>query len=155
MKTLLSSPIEMTNGSNMLVVDREVVASPLKQEILRLNEENYYLKLEVIKLVSTLKGTPISGGGSDLSRKRKQPATESEPSVKDSPFVATPDEMDCFSLIDIPPDTPQLATDFSRIRQLPLTPSSKIDYTSNNDTNDFLFIDSNDVENTFNTFISS
>lgn len=152
----------MTNGSagvtgNMLIVEPEVVASPLKQEILRLNEENYYLKLEVIKLVSTLKGTGSSLGE---SKKRKLP-TESEDSdsisVRDSPYIATPNEIDCFSLIDIPPDTPleDNPADFKKMRQLPLSSTLQLDFPPSNDTNDFLFIDSNDVENTFNAFIAS
>lgn len=52
-----------TNASNtstkatarMVEIDPEIVHNPIKQNILKINEENYYLKLEVIRLVSNLK----------------------------------------------------------------------------------------------------
>ncbi|GAV27545.1 hypothetical protein PMKS-001013 [Pichia membranifaciens] len=40
----------------MIEVDCSIIHNPLKTEILKINEENYYLKLEVIRLVSNLKG---------------------------------------------------------------------------------------------------
>jgi hypothetical protein len=36
--------------------DCTIIHNPIKKDILKINEENYYLKLEVIRLVSTLKG---------------------------------------------------------------------------------------------------
>ena len=36
-------------------LDCSIIHNPIKQEILKINEENYYLKLEVIRLVSNLK----------------------------------------------------------------------------------------------------
>lgn len=173
---------------NMLVVEPEVVASPLKQEILRLNEENYYLKLEVIKLVSTLKGTsgppgtagtavpavPVgpegpegpesttggtAGRAPSDTRKRKLPPMDSDDSdtlsVRDSPFIATPNELECFSLIDIPPDTPHIPSgDFAKVRETPLG-AIKLDFGTPHDCNDFMFIDSADVENAFGAFVAS
>ncbi|KAG7795315.1 hypothetical protein KL929_004082 [Ogataea haglerorum] len=38
-----------------LDLEASIMNNPLKQQILKINEENYYLKLEVIKLVSDLK----------------------------------------------------------------------------------------------------
>lgn len=42
-------------NNKMIEIDCSVVHNPSKREILKINEENYYLKLEVIRLVSTLK----------------------------------------------------------------------------------------------------
>lgn len=45
-----------TNYNNkMIEVDCSIIHNPKKTEILKINEENYYLKLEVIRLVSNLK----------------------------------------------------------------------------------------------------
>ena len=46
----------VTNSNKMIEVDCSIIHNPLKTEILKINEENYYLKLEVIRLVSNLKG---------------------------------------------------------------------------------------------------
>lgn len=48
-----SAPVKAT--ARMVEIDSEIVHNPVKQNILKINEENYYLKLEVIRLVSNLK----------------------------------------------------------------------------------------------------
>lgn len=45
----------ITNSNKMIEVDCSIIHNPMKTEILKINEENYYLKLEVIRLVSNLK----------------------------------------------------------------------------------------------------
>ena len=49
-------PVATNSNNKMIEVDCSIIHNPLKTEILKINEENYYLKLEVIRLVSNLKG---------------------------------------------------------------------------------------------------
>ncbi|CDK27486.1 unnamed protein product [Kuraishia capsulata CBS 1993] len=52
-KPIAMAPKQEPKGLNVGSIN--VAANPLKQAIIKVNEENYYLKLEVIKLVSDLK----------------------------------------------------------------------------------------------------
>lgn len=50
-----------------LEVDASLMENPIKQQILRINEENYYLKLEVIRLVTDLKSFKSRRAGVDCA----------------------------------------------------------------------------------------
>ncbi|TID17638.1 hypothetical protein CANINC_004004 [Pichia inconspicua] len=66
--------------ARMVEIDSEIINNPIKQNILKINEENYYLKLEVIRLVSTLKSlrddlnttTSLTETHQDMDRKEKK-----------------------------------------------------------------------------------
>ena len=69
--------------------DCTIIHNPIKKDILKINEENYYLKLEVIRLVSTLKGlrevsTSVSSSTSPAPSPVPSPA-QSNPNPNPNP----------------------------------------------------------------------
>jgi hypothetical protein len=74
-----SNPNFNSNNNRMIEIDCSIIHNPLKKEILKINEENYYLKLEVIRLVSNLKGLrdeiqPIVEKRKSLKSNRSSPS---------------------------------------------------------------------------------
>lgn len=154
------------NGK-VLAVEPAVVASPLKQEILRLNEENYYLKLEVIRLVSSLKQQQQQQQGPEQQDETQQGDGGRPHSAKRRRLV-TPEsdnDSDCFALMNIPaeleaePETePTLAAlvdhDHDQGSLLDTGLQLRLDLSTPEPhaADDFLFLDNSDVDNAFAAF---
>ncbi|GMF01131.1 unnamed protein product [[Candida] boidinii] len=73
-------------SNNKAQLDQSIIANPVKQAILKINEENYYLKLEVIKLVSDLKSlrNEVLSNPSDIKQESNKTAEFLKPSVRNS-----------------------------------------------------------------------
>lgn len=81
--------------NKMIEVDCSIIHNPMKKEILKINEENYYLKLEVIRLVSNLKN--LRDEIQPIVEKRKKSNTNNTNSVTNTKNIpattTTPDAM--------------------------------------------------------------
>lgn len=97
--------------TRMVEIDSEIIHNPIKQSILKINEENYYLKLEVIRLVSNLKSlrdesntnNTLSDSQQDSDKKekktkkkikRKQKSISSPQSKIDDPIPSNQSNLD-------------------------------------------------------------
>ncbi|KAG0671731.1 hypothetical protein C6P40_003686 [Pichia californica] len=74
----------------MIEVDCSIIHNPIKTEILKINEENYYLKLEVIRLVSNLKSLRDEIQPIVDKRKLKSNKTSKKGSMNNKSSAPTP-----------------------------------------------------------------
>lgn len=148
-----SSPPPMTSTTSissasaakpiMVEIDSDLISNPIKQEILKINEENYYLKLEVIRIVSNLKEKKFLDNSISLNTNERKINSISNDSEDGNAITTTTSTS----------TSTNTSTTNSKIlsRKRPLQEENEEDVQ----LDEFLNLDSNDITNFDDELLSS